>query len=136
MSYAIRNVVLDHLAGKESLSEVVATDSAFDYAELPELGPTLRAHKLDQAADELDHILQHLPPDEIAWRRVFLVRDDDGGVVLATKLAVSRPGEPRIVVRCLDDGEGVMVKGGDGVVSWWRQYLDGEKQDEQFISVE
>lgn len=134
--YVIRQVVLDHLAGKGTLRTVVETDSAFDYAELADLGPTLRAHNLGQVADELAEILRHLPAEEIAWRRVFLVRDEDEGVILATKLAVSRPHEPRIIVRCLDSGEGVMVKGGDGVVAWWRQYLDGEMKDEQFISAQ
>jgi hypothetical protein len=134
MSYPIRQIILDHLAGNGPLSAVVESGSTFDYAELPLLGPTLRAKGLGDVADGLDHILEHLPHDEISWRRVFLVRDDDGGVILATKLAGSRRDEPRIVVCCLPREEGVLVKGGDGVVAWWRQYLKHEMQAEELFA--
>jgi hypothetical protein len=128
--YAIRQVVLDHLAGKADLSAVVETDSAFDYAELPELAPTLRANDLHAIASELEYILEHLPPDEIAWRRVFLVRGDDGGLALATE-PVSDP--ERRCVRCVNEGEGegVVVKRrrGDTKTTQWKTYLNREEED-------
>lgn len=129
--YAVRQVVLDHLAGKAPLSAVVETDSVFDYPELPLLAPTLRANDLHDIATELEYILEHLPPDEIAWRRVFLVRGDDGRLVIATKLAVSDGS--RIVVRSInvDEGEGVKVKRNrrDTKTTSWTTYLNREEQD-------
>lgn len=135
---AVRQVVLGHLAGKASLSEVVETDSAFDYGELRELDSTLCANDLHDMAGQLRYILEHLPPDALAGRRVFLVRHEDGSdagrLVLSTKTDMSDPARTRTTVSAHVHGvqEGVYVRRADAgmrVSQYWT-YVNQRKVGE------